>query len=150
MKGEKKMKRFVCALLILCLLPICSNALDLSEFNAMSYVLGASEIDESKLKINGKYSGIMQDGCSIYFIEESGKLNQINIYGEGDKFLAYCCAAIKMFDPNGDTTTNHGKLLTMYLLAHMHTEYQAGQTTNGKFFFVEPDEKGFVFMIGES
>lgn len=144
------MKRFLCALIILCLLPICASALDLSEFNAMAYVLGASEIDESKLKTNGNYSGIIQDDCSIYFIEESGKLIQIYIVGEGDKFLAYCCAALKVFDPSGSTTTNHGQLLTMYLLAHMHTEHQTGQTENGKFFFVEQDEKGFGFMIGES
>ena len=144
------MKRIICAILVLCMLPACASALDLEEFNAMAYVLGASEIDVSALKTAGKYSGIVQDECSLYFEETAGKLSGIYIDGTGDKFLAYCCAAIRVFDPTGSTTANHGQLLTMYLMAHTHKDHHTGQTSNGYYFFIEPSETGFLFIIGDS
>ena len=143
------MKRFFCALMTLIFLPAFAFALDLQDFNDYAAVLGASEIDIKQAKKSGKYTGIVSDDCSIYFVEENEKLQSIIIDGKGDSYLAYCCAAIRTFDPSGSTTQNHGQLLTMYLLAHNASEHQTGQTSNGIFFFVEPSKTGFLFMIGE-
>lgn len=144
------MKRIICALLILCIIPACAFAIDLEEFNVFASVLGAQEIDESALKVAGKYMGIVQTDCNLYFEEEEGKLKSIFIDGKGEDFLAYCCAAIHVFDPDGNTTTNHGQLLSMMLLARTSKEHQTGQTSTGYYFFIEPSEKGFLFLIGES
>ena len=151
MKNERglTMKRFLCALLILCFVPICAFALDLSEFNIYASVLGSPEINEDELKSSGKYKGITQGDSNIYFEEDENELNSIFVDGNGEDFLAYCCAAIHVFDPNGDTTRNHGQLLTMYFLARTKTEHQTGETSNGLYFFIEPSEKGFLFMIGK-
>ena len=141
------MKRFLCVMLIACILPVCAFALDLSEFNIFAAVVGAPELTGGKTA--GNYTGFVQDDCFVYFDESGNKLSGIYIEGKGDTFLAYCCAALHVFDPNGKTTVNHGQLLTMYLIAHKETEHQTGQTTNGKYFFLEPSEKGFMFTIGE-
>ena len=144
------MKRLLCVLLILCVLPVCASALDLDEFNTCSVVMGASELDIANAKIAGQYTGFIQDNCFIYFDEEGGKLKNIFIDGQGDSFLAYCCAAIHVFDLNGDKTRNYGQLLIMYMLSHTEEGHRTGQTSNGTFFFMEQSEKGFMFMIGES
>lgn len=143
------MKKIFCLLLILCLLPSCAFALDLDEFNIFAAVVGAEELNIANGKTSGNYTGFVQGDCHIYFSEEGGKLTDIFVEGNGDDFLAYCCAAMHVFDPNGNTTNNHGQFLTMYFLAHMETEHQTGQTSNGLFFFLEPSEKGYMFMIGE-
>lgn len=144
------MKRLFCALLILCLLPVCACALDLYEFNVFASVVGVDELDESAGKTAGKYTGFVKDDCHIYFVESDGKLTNIFIEGKGDNFISYCCAAIHVFDVNGNKTSNHGQFLTMYLIAHTQEGHQTGQTSNGYYFFIEPSEKGFTFMIGES
>ena len=142
------MKRFLCAVIILCFVPIFAVALDLSEFNACSAVLGAPELDLSDAKTVDEYTRFISDKCFIFFVEDGGNLQSIYIDGQGDSFLAYCCAALHLFDPSG-STNNHGQLLTMYLMAHRDAEHQAGQTTNGLFMFVEPSDNGYLFMIGE-
>lgn len=141
------MKKIICVILLVCIFPACAFALDLSEFNLFAAVVGVPELTGGKT--SGNYTGFVQDDCFIYFDESGGKLSGIYIEGKGDTFLAYCCAAIHVFDKNGKTTVNHGQLLTMYLMAHTETEHQTGQTTNGVAFFVEPSEKGYTFMIGE-
>lgn len=143
------LKRIICLVVSLCLLPVFAHALDLSEFNAFASVLGSPEVNESELKTAGKYKGTSSQGCNLYFEEIGSALNSIFINGEGTDFLAYCCAAIHAFDPNGDTTSNHGQLLTMYFLARTQTEHQTGQTSNGLFFFIEPSDNGFLFLIGK-
>lgn len=149
MKNEgETMKRFVCVFLILCLLPVCAFAVDLDEFNIFASVIGAPELDSATAQNVNGYSRFIQGDCSIIFSEKDGKSN-IFVQGSGDEFLAYCCAAIHVFDLNGNTTSNHGQLLTMYFLAHTETEHQTGQTSNGYFFFIEPREAGYMFMIGD-
>lgn len=144
------MKRFLCLLLILCIIPACVFAIDIDEFNACSAVLGAKELDIANAESAGKYTRFTQDDCSIIFQEESGKLKNIFVEGKGDEYLAYCCAAIHVFDPKGDTTKNFGQLIIMYLTAHRTTEHQTGQTSNGNYFFIEQTENGFMLMVGEN
>ena len=144
------MKKLVCILLILCVLPAWAFALDLSEFNLFASILGAPELEMKNAKTSGKHTGFIQNDCYIYIDESNGKIDGIYIDGKGDEYLAYCCAAIHVFDPTGDTTKNHGQLLSMYLMAHTQAEHQTGQTGSGYFFFIEPSDNGFFFLIGES
>ena len=143
------MKKLFMFVLVLCLLPVYSFALDLDEFNVFASTLGAQELDINEAKVSGKHTGFKKDDCYIYIDEDGGKISGIYVDGKGDNYLAYCCAAIHVFDPSGNTTQNHGQLLTMYLLAHKQKEHQTGQTGNGYFFFIEPSENGFFFMIGD-
>ena len=143
------MKRVACVLLLLCLIPVCAFAIDIDEFNAFASVLGASELNMEESKTSGIHTGFMKDDCKIYFDEIDGKLDGIYVDGQGDSFLAYCCAALHLFDPDGQTSINHGQLLTMYLMAHKTDNYQTGQTQNGYYFFMEKQDGGFFFMIGE-
>ena len=149
MKGDC-MKRIICVLLILCMIPAFSFAVDLDEFNTFSSVLGASELDMNEAKVSGKHIGFVKDGCNVYIDEVNGKIDGIYIQGQGDSYLAYCCAAVHVFDPNGNTTQNHGQVLTMYLMAHETNEYMTGQTQNGYYFFIQKQDNGFFFLIGEA
>lgn len=144
------MKRLLCSVLVLILLPALAGAIDLEEFNVMAGVLGAAELDMANAKKADNHIGFTQDGCFVYFDEKDGEIANIFIQGEGDVFLSYCCAAIHVFDPDGSTTQNHGQLLTMYLMAHTSSEYQTGQTSTGNFFFLEASDGMYMFMIGES
>ena len=144
------MKRIICVLLALCLLPAFAFAIDLTEFNVFASVLGASELDIKDASVSGNHIGFVKDGCKIYIDEKGGKIDGIYIDGQGDSFLAYCSAAVHVFDPNGSTTQNNGQLLTMYLMAHETTDYMTGQTQNDYYFFVQKQDNSFFFMIGET
>lgn len=148
MKGEMKMKRFLCVLLACLMVVPSAFAVDVSGFNDIAAVLGASELDATTAKKAGENIQFVQDGCSVGFSEENGKLSAIFIEGKGDSFIAYCCASFYLLDPDGDRTANYGQFLTAYLLAHTTTnEYTYGQTSNGKTFFIQPENGIYSFMV---
>ena len=142
------MKRLACFLLILCLVPVCAFALDLSEFNDIASVFGADRIDEKTATVkNGAYY-YNSDDCQIIIVEESGEFSQIFITGKGDAFLAYCAAAIYVSDSANSFVSNNGQLLTVYLMAHKGGRLN-GQMTHGQYFFIEQKDDYFIFMTGK-
>ena len=140
------MKRLLCAVLVLILLPVLAVASDFEEFNLYASVLGANELDPEKSRSSDVYTQYEQDGCSVGFEMKDGSVSSVFIDGDGVSFLAYCCAALHIFDPDGSATSNHGQLLTAYLLSKNADEYSAGQTTNGKYFFVTYADGQYSFM----
>lgn len=141
------MKRLLCAVLVLILLPVLAVASDFDDFNTFASVLGANELDPEKSRSSDVYTQYEQDGCSVGFETENGSIKSVFIDGDGVSFLAYCCAAIHIFDPDGSATSNHGQFLTSYLLSKNADEYSAGQTTNGKYFFVTYENGQYSFML---
>ena len=145
------MKKIICILLVLCIFPVCAFALDLDEFNVFASVVGVSELDINEAKVSDFHYGFVKEGCKIYIDEKvKGKIDGIYIIGKGDSFLAYCCAAIHVFDQHTSSSSNYGQLLTMYLMAHTTEEYQAGETQNGYLFFIQKTDGEYMFLIGEA
>ena len=147
MKGESIMKRFLCVLIVFLLIVPSAFAVDYAGFSDIAAVFGASELDPSNGKQVGGNIQFILDNCSVGFSEENGELKAVFIDGKGDSFIAYCCAAFYLLDPDGDRMANYGQFITAYLLAHTtENEYTYGTTSNGIIFFIQPGNDSFSFM----
>lgn len=140
------MKRFFAVLLCCLLIASTACAAKVSDMSDYAAVLGASELEKGDVR--DPYIRFVQDGCTIMIKMDSGEMVNVFIEGTGDQFLAYCAAALCVFDPDG-RTNSFGQLLTMYLLAHTQEGHQDGKTSVGDFFFIEPSEDHFLFSIAK-
>lgn len=137
------MRKIVCTALIICFLPVCSLAADLTEFNANAVALGEKAISESDGTKTGDVIIYTVGDCSLTFDE-----TVITIQGDGTSFLAYAMAAIMVYDHNPDTfTDNAGKLFSAFLLAK-NNGLQHQMLSTGSFFFINNTDYGFLFVIG--
>lgn len=142
------MKRLVCVLLILCVLPVCAFGIDFDGFNQYAEVFGAKEIDPSSaIQANG-LSFCSVGGQRVTFSEDDGALKRIFIEGDGVDFLAYSMAAIMMFDSSENYSANAGQLLSAFLLSRSENE-SYGTTVSGCLFLIQKQDKGYVFTIGK-
>lgn len=143
------MKRFLCALMILCLVPVCAFCADLDDFNMYASIFGEEEIDSKTLTKYPPYSMYNASGCTVAFYEDGGKVTRIIVEGDGDAFFAYSMAAIMFFDSSSeDFAENAGQLLSSFLLCRNSSEGSAGQTKTGEIIYVEKAEKGYRFIVG--
>lgn len=150
MKGEISVKRIICALLILFMLPACAFALDLDDFNMCAYIFGEPEIDPSSGKTVKNYVMFESDGCTVSFKEENGTIMNISVNGDGVPFLAYSMAAIMVFDPDSaNLTSNAGQLLSMFLMNRKESEETYGTIAAGGFFAIGKNENGYIFIVGK-
>lgn len=103
------MKRFFCMCLVLLMFVPSAYALNIDDFNLYAGVFGEAELSDGKEKKTE--SGIVTkfDTVSglITFTEKDGKLNSINIYGKGDDFISYCCAAIMTADTDSKNASEN-------------------------------------------
>ena len=145
------MKRFV-VLIVACLLIVSSASADLADFNTYAAIFGASELQDGAESVTEgqEIKDYSADGCRVVFASESGKLKSIVIVGIGDKFLAYCAAAIVQFDESSaNRTTNYGNLLSSYLLSLADTsgEEHVGGTVSGAITSIKKDGDQCRFII---
>ena len=145
------MKKLVAAIMIICILPACSFALDLTAFNANAYVCGEKEmLDETTGKQADPYIVFQANGCLIGFQEENDKITQIVVQGDGSHFLAYAMAAILVFaDDYKSFNENAGTLLSCFLLARSGEKGQALYTTTGQAIYIQPHNDEYFFTIGQ-
>ena len=146
------MKRIMITISACLLLAASATAESVSDFNMYAEIFGASEIS------NGIQSAVedqdvldfTSDGCRIVFASENDKLNSIIILGSGDKFLAYCAAAIMRFDPDSSNmTVNFGRLLASYLLCQGSSsdEERTEFTKAGQIISVKREGDQYRFII---
>ena len=147
------MKRIVCAVLGLCLLPVCASAVwtddYFEDFNIYAYLFGAQELD--------KESAYPADGLTLYpvkngavgFTTESGELKGITVFGEGDDFLIYSMAALSLLEKsNANFTYNCGALLAAYLMCHKDKDKERmGVTKDGIVFMVQTFNNQEQYMM---
>lgn len=146
------MKRFFVLLLACLMIVPFALASDLSDFNAYAYVFGASEIEDGTSSvIEGQdVEDFSSDGCRIVFMKKDGDLSSIVVVGQGDKFLAYCAAAIHQFDGSSENrTTNFGNLLSIYLLSLGGEvgENHSGFTVSNEIMTMTRTDEGCQFVI---
>lgn len=141
------MKKFLCVLLILCLVPVLACANDYTDFNIYASMFGAEEIDFSKPQtVNGK--DVFPAGEGFVGLESgSGATVSISVSGKGDAFLIYSMAAISIIENNNTNfVANCGQLLSSYLMAQKGTE-RTSMTKDGHFFTIQPYNDMFLFVI---
>ena len=94
------MKKFLCLLLILCILPVCAFAGYLDVFNIYAKVMEVPQLDES-MKVSGKNNMDIyrSDMCTIAFsLKSSGYPECIIVEGNDINFFAYSLASLMYFD----------------------------------------------------
>ena len=156
------MKRFICALLILCLIPSFafgmptveqmiaslngSVPIDLESFNDYAAVFGVSEISMD--------SGVDEEGCWMFeadgvalgFFHEAENVTSVVVEGDGIPFLMYCMAAI--LSGNAEyLERDAGYFFSMYLLTRANGEEHYNKTTLMRTMYLAPSEKGYRFII---
>ena len=150
MKGEMKMKRFLCVLLVCLMVVPSAFALDLEDFNMYAYIFGEEELDASKAISASGLIMIDRTSCRVTFSEDDNGIKRIIVDGDGIPLLAYSMAAIMTFDSDSSHfSANAGQLLSAFLMSR-NGETQQGQIANRNFFLIEKkeDNKGFFFTIG--
>ena len=134
------MKRIICIVLIACLVPACSFAVDLTEFNANATMLGEEAIDKSTEEITETFIMYSCGGCQFGFKEENNQISRIVIQGDGISFLTYALSAILMCDDDVDAfDLNAGKLFTAYLVVRGGGQYY-DRISSGQLFIIRDYE----------
>ena len=140
------MKRFFSVLLCCLLIASVASASTVRDLSDYAAVLGGSELKNGDAR--DPYIRFIQDGCTITLKLDQDEVVAAFIDGTGDPFLAYCSAALCIFDPD-ERMNSLGQFLTMYLLAHTQEGHHDGQTSSGIFFFLEPSEDHMTFTIAK-
>lgn len=153
MKGEMKMKRFLCVLLACLMIVPSAFAIDVFDFNMYTDIFGGTEIADGQTTEleNGTFTEYKSDGCRIIFRETDGSLNTLYVIGEGEPFIIYSCAALMFVDDTtSNASTNIGNFVLGYLMAKGSddTDPHMSQTVSGSLFGVNKEaEGGFMFMV---
>ena len=153
MKGEMKMKRFLCVLLACLIIAPSAFAIDVTDFNMYAEIFGGTEIKdgvETQLE-SGVFTEYKADGCRIIFRETDGSIKTIYVIGEGESFILYSCAALMFVDnETANASKNMGNFLLGYLMAKgsENSDPHMSQTLSGSLFGVnKEDEGGYMFMV---
>ena len=145
-----KMKRFVCALLVLCLIPVCAFCVDLDEFNMYASIFGEEELDADSGQTQDSRTFYRPGDCIVAFNEKGSSVNSIMVNGDGIPFLAYSMAAIMYFDPSSENySANAGQFFSTFLLCRNKSEESYGSLVNGEYIVVEKIDKGYMFIVGK-
>ena len=141
------MKKLIAVLLIMIMIPVCSCAATISDFNVNALICGESSLDESTAKPFSDMTMYTAGGCSISFKMDGDNIEKIYVQGDGISFLAYSMAAVRCFDDSlDDLIENSGRLFSVYLLARQG-EDQFGKILTGEMFAVSPYKNEYIFMI---
>ena len=144
------MKKFIILLLACMMLVPSAFALDLYNFNLYASLFGAKEVSEADGDARDNMIRFIQDGCTITFKHENGKITFALIQGDGDAFLAYCLATIMEFDPSSANVANNGgQLLLYYLMGKSEPGDHMGQTVSGCYFQIDREGEGYSFIISK-
>ena len=143
------MKKLLCLLLALCLLPACAFAVDIDDFNTYAYVFDVPELGESVGESNG-YVFYESDGCIISLKEENGEINSVVINGDGISFMAYAMAAIMVIDSDSShLSDNAGQFISMFMMNRNKEKETYGYLAAGGFFVISKNDKGYIFLAGK-
>ena len=153
MKGEMKMKRFLCVLLACLIIAPSAFAIDVTDFNMYAEIFGGKEITDGVVSEldTGVFTEYKANDCKIIFRETNGSLNTIYVIGEGEPFILYSCAALMFVDTKTENASkNMGNFLLGYLMAKgsENSDPHMSQTVSGSLFGVnKEDEGGYMFMV---
>ena len=149
MKNERgtPMKRVLCVLLALCVLPVFANASPFDSFCGYVYAIGKTDFDDSQKTV--------KDGRDVYttatglvvFQLDSGTLKTISVCGYGDEFLVNVFAAICTVEGGAtNLLDNYSEFMMRYFEAHTG-EKQTSMTKGGFVYIVRPFNDGYMFII---
>ena len=136
------MKRFLCTLLVLCLVPLCVYAGELDEFNKYAVMFGVDAIDESIGEDTGNNMIMFKTG-TISIGKEPASLA---VFGTGEPFFMYCMAAICSLEGQDHFTGNCGMLLSSYILCK-NGEDQTRVTYGGHGFSMSTFNDIYLFVV---
>ena len=145
------MRKLIAVILIICILPTCAFALDLTAFNTNAYICGEKEgLDESKGNQSDPYIIFSANDCLIGFLEENDQISNIVVQGDGSHFLAYAMAAIMVFVGDNDLfAENAGTLLSCFLLVRGSGKEKMFYTTAGQVIYIRPHNDEYFFTVGK-
>ena len=111
------MKKLIAILLVLLMIAPSALALDLTDFNMYAEIFGENELKDgaSTQTKNGVFTFFKVEGGQVAFREVDGILNSICVYGKGDAFITYCCAAIMAVDQDSGHAVQNFGFFTFYL-----------------------------------
>ena len=128
-------KRIICAVLVLCLLPACALAgfsKDyVEDFNILAELFGAPELENTPLYTSdGMTTYKMGDGFCGFSVD-SGELRGVSTTETGEAFLI--CSVIMLMVLEGSATNimdNCGVLFSTYMMCKMNKGEQRTATTD--------------------
>lgn len=142
------MRKLFALILIVFLIPVCSFAVDLTEFNVNAIVLGEEAIDESTELQAGGFITYSANGCKIGIKEENNEIVRFVVQGDGIPFIAYSMAAIMVIDNNDASfSENAGKLMTSFFLLRSSDE-QYNVISTGQVILLKHINGEYFFTIG--
>ena len=135
-------KRIVCAVLVLCLLPACALAgfsKDyVEDFNILAELFNVQEL--------GKTAAYNSDGMALYtfnggmvgFSVHAGELDGVTVTGTGENFLIYSVIAFMVLESSAKNIVDHsGILFSTYLMCRQDNGKERTAVADG----------GIIFMI---
>lgn len=137
------MKKLLCILLAVLILPAGALAVDVSGVNDYLSVFGEPELSGGT--VNGNFTIYTAGSCRVLF-RDGG--SSIFVDGGGANFLALCTAAAMSLEAdNSGFTYNAGVILSNYLLARGSEEEKITFTQGGNAIIFSPQNGGIVFVV---
>lgn len=128
-----RVKRFVCALLALCLLPVCAFALEISTFvddynTYAEYLFGISKIEPVSLG-----SLEFRSDSVIVSIDEC-----VSVFGSDImEVISSACCVLRCVDNAGDSLDQYARILHAYFLNRIKGKETRATTASGVLVFVD-------------
>lgn len=139
------MKRFLCVLVLVCLVLSCAYADNVKEFSEYAVVFGSLPPLDSMSEQDGEYTVYTVKGCKITFKGDE----RIFVQGDGVDFLAYCMSAIMTFEPDGKKLKDNAGLLFGNYLLSRGGDMKTWDTAGGLTAMIKPDETEVIFAVGK-
>ena len=141
------MKRIICFLLVVCLIPACASAINITMFNEFVSFFGEEKLESGK-EINESIV-FSSNGCLILFEEdETGNIKTITVGGSGDSFLAYSLAAVMYFDQStANFEKNAGKLFVAFLMCRASETERVATLEAGATLVLGKNGSDYVCML---
>lgn len=111
------MKRLACLLLVLILIPVCSSASQVTDFDLDEYNRCAAVFLASPMVFKHTENGMdffMAEGCAVAYSHDGNKM-QFGITGSNVRFISYALAAVMYVSKERDFSRNAGLFLEAYL-----------------------------------
>lgn len=144
------MKRLLCVILFLCVIPVVASATDyIDRFNDYAAVFGLRGVEGNGQTVKGKTMYVV-DGSYVGFQENenTGELYSMFVSGEGDNLLIYTISAICVMENTTDNfSDNCGLLLTHYLTCRMKQETVYFSSKGGLTVLIESYNGKYMTII---
>lgn len=117
-------KRIICAVLVLCLVPVCALAgftKDyVEDFNILAELFGVQELGKTPVHTADGLITYETKGGFVGFSVESGELRGVSVTDSGDNFLVYSVILLMVLESSTtNIMDNSGFILSTYMMCLM-------------------------------